>query len=94
MPKKSRREKILADARKIIRKAQIHNQNTGLNNPGIISDTGYTYKPTHNVSESNVRTEQNIEEFKTVRKDIIRTAMMGIGILVMEYVTYLRFTTR
>jgi hypothetical protein len=97
MPKKTRREKIIADARRIIQQAKNeHLQTNNLpqnkveiknNHPNI--QLPYQIKTSFKQNQSNDQTDQT--EFIAIKKDLTKTIVLSLIAVAVEFIIYWYF---
>jgi hypothetical protein len=94
MPKKTKREKILARARRIIQEQSSNRSNlpsvTTEQYPAAHVDNSYSFKP---VSVPAVKYKQNdddVREFAAIRTDLIKTMILSAAAVIIEIILYNR----
>ena len=82
MPKKKKRDKILADARRIIKQAQLEQSNNSTTDPKSADHTPsvkreYLYKPKQIHQTKPAQTTTDHVEYKDIRQDLIKTIVFA-----------------
>jgi hypothetical protein len=94
MPKRTKREKILADARRIVQQAHQNSKITlsDESSRGSIPELGkgYTFKAYQNVSPVATETISDVKEFTAIRKDLIKTVILAGAAIGIELLLYLK----
>lgn len=93
MPKKTRKEKILSEARRIIQQSQnSQNIRTSESDKQMISERKlpYNYQVRTSQSVSNTLIKTDEKEFTVIKRDLIKTVMLTITAIVIELVLYWR----
>jgi len=95
MPKKSKRDKILAELRRIREKQDISSKPQEVYFPNPISTQtnthGYSFKPGMNSSSNHSLTAEkmNLTDFQAIKKDLFRTLFLAltamISVIILSY---------
>jgi hypothetical protein len=100
MPKKTKREKILAEARRIIREAKsgtpVPRSTTNVPAPDheIAQTSGYHFAPIAHKEPTRQQVTSFVPddaEFTAIRKNLIKTILIASGALAVEFVLYWKF---
>jgi hypothetical protein len=93
MPKKTKKEKILAEARRIVRHHEsIQSLEITPKTANVVeSKNPYTFSP-GSVRMTNAKiSAADISEFSIIRKDLIKTVILTVAAVFLELVIYWQF---
>jgi hypothetical protein len=92
MPKKTKREKILARARRIIREQSSNPPDLPAVTPNQVSVphtvNPYSFKPAPVSSLTYKQTDDDIREFAAIRRDLIKTIILSAAAVIVEIILY------
>jgi hypothetical protein len=93
MPKKTRKEKILAEARRIVgHNATTHSININKIAPPIAENKNpYSYIPVKVPISNSKIVASDQTEFNIIRKDLVKTVFLTIGAVFLELIVYWQF---
>jgi hypothetical protein len=94
MPKKTRKDKIIAEARRIIRESHSTSGNQSVTEkiqlkPIPTPSSGYQLQHFEN-SVSTINSFELIE-YAAIKKDLLKTALLAVSALVVELILFWRF---
>ena len=94
MPKKTKREKILARARRIIQEqsSNASDLHSATSERDITAPTTnpYSFKPVSIPAVTYKQTDEDIHEFEAIRTDLIKTILLSAGAVIVEIILYSR----
>jgi hypothetical protein len=97
MPKKTRKEKLLARARRIVAQQPPTRQAADSYSPGesnLPDHKPYTYVAgPAKAHQSAIPTEAQRNEYADIRKDLVKTVALSLAILTLEFILYWRFNS-
>jgi hypothetical protein len=97
MPKKTKKEKVIAEARRLIAKSQqfqsvapssLHLQQTQTVKQQV--PTTFQFQPKSNIQPQAQNDNVDENEFHAIRKDIIKTVVLAGAAIAFECIVYLR----
>ena len=97
MPKKTKRAKIHADARRNLIPSPLtapqktdHPQEM---KPASADHSLYTFQKSHPAPKSPARIQEDDHEFQSIKRDLARTVILASLAFVAEFILYLKFGT-
>jgi hypothetical protein len=94
MPKRTRRQKLKADTRRnttpVISPLKPVIQNVSRISPPAMQRSAYTYNKSQSIREDNAETDV-FGDFEPIKRDIFKTAVIAICVLVLEIGLVIRF---
>jgi hypothetical protein len=96
MPKKTKKEKALAQARRIIQSARLQSsiapsQSVHVTQTETYTPSTFEFKAKPIASSISAKTEKSDEkEFSAIRKDIAKTVILAGAAIAFEFIVYLR----
>jgi uncharacterized membrane protein len=94
MPKKTKKEKLIAEARRIIRESQMPGKSVSpvvksVNNPEQTQKSAYQW--TTDKSNYSAKTQNDELEFSVIRKDLIKTIVLASAAVLVELMLFWKF---
>jgi hypothetical protein len=92
MPKKTKKEKLIAEARRIIRETQVtsNQTNTTISVGGFNKATLSNTLQIPNSKGKSIASETDAIEFTAIRQDIFRTVLLAAIAVVIEIAFYIK----
>jgi hypothetical protein len=94
MPKKTKKEKLIAEARRIIRESQLPGKSIStvaktVNHPELAQKSAYQWTTDKTIYSTKTQTDEL--EFSVIRKDLIKTIVLASAAILVELMLFWKF---